>query len=158
MRSLSIQSLMISVTAAFSGLLALRWSDYIIHFYSWVQTMHRSSFQDDSQTTYVTHSYFLTYLVFRLWPILVFFTSSVIVLREQNMAFNILTNTHGMLLYLITCTKKIKSFVSLYATSSHWSWHCDSYNFLTIINYGKMHQIQYNLTIIINLDKFNKPA
>ena len=114
MRSLSIQSLMISVTAAFSGLLALRWSDCIIHFYSWVQTMHRSSFQDDSQTTYVTQSYFLTYLVFRLWPILVFFTSSVIVLREQNMAFNILTNTHGMLLYLITSTKKIKSFVSLY--------------------------------------------
>ena len=50
MRSLSIQSLMISVTAAFSRLLALRWSDYIIHFYSWVQIMHRSSFQDDSQT------------------------------------------------------------------------------------------------------------
>ena len=37
------------------------------------------------------------------------------------------------------------------ATSCHWSWHCDSCSFPAIINYSKMHQIQYNLTILLTL-------
>ena len=162
MRSLSIQSLMISLTAAFSGLLALRWSipyTFIPGFKPCTAVLFRMTHRLHMSPS-LTNCSFIHDL-----PCLQVVAHLGILHQlcncpqgtEHGLQYPDQHSWHAVIFNYKYKKNQIICLSVCKATSCHWSWHCDSCNFPAIINYSKMHQIQYNLTII-NLDKFNKPA